>query len=63
MIFWIRRLFYRHPYTKYRPRWCNHPPFQGANYCWGLALDVDNGGSTPMNERCKGCDLDGRKNG
>ena len=30
-----------HKYTKYRPKWCNYPPFEGINYCWGLAVSAD----------------------
>ncbi len=27
-----------HTYTKYRPKWCNHPPFESIDYCWGDVL-------------------------
>lgn len=30
-----------HEYTKYRPKWCKHPPFISINYCWGLAVAAD----------------------
>jgi hypothetical protein len=49
-----------HKYAKYRPEWCKHPPFNGIDYCWGLALAVDNG--TPkenifFEDKCKTCDM------
>ena len=27
-----------HKYTKYRPKWCNYPPIEGINYCWGVTV-------------------------
>lgn len=27
-----------HPMEKYRPEWCQHPPFESIDYCWGLQV-------------------------
>ena len=47
-----------HTYTKYRPMWCNHPQFQSIDYCWGLAVAVDEKRLTKFKaNKCKACDM------
>ena len=50
-----------HKYTKYRPKWCRHGKFNGMDYCWGLATEVDkaikNNEEFDMEEFCKNCDF------
>ena len=47
-----------HKYTPYRPKWCNHPPFMGISYCWGLAISVKEGKLEEfLREKCKDCDF------
>jgi hypothetical protein len=47
-----------HPYTKYRPPWCKHPPFEGINYCWTLAVCADEKRLTKWKKgKCRCCDL------
>jgi hypothetical protein len=50
-----------HKYSKYRPPWCNYPPFESMDYCWGLALAVDRGILPGFFEH-KCCDCDMSKN-
>lgn len=46
-----------HKYTEYRPKWCGHCPFDGMDYCWGLAEKVDAKDLTTLKMFCKNCDL------
>lgn len=47
-----------HTYSKYRPKWCQHPPFESINYCWGLAVAVDENKTKEfLKNKCRGCDL------
>ena len=31
----------KHPYQKFKPKWCGYDDFAGINYCWGLACIAD----------------------
>ena len=47
-----------HKYTPYRPKWCEHPSFEGFDYCWGLACSVDDGILQKfLADKCKHCEL------
>jgi len=47
-----------HTYTKYRPKWCQHPPFESCDYCWGLAVHVDEKKLNHfLKKKCSNCDL------
>ena len=49
---------YEHKYTQYRPKWCEHPFFHSAFYCWGLALKVDEGKLEEwLEKKCETCPL------
>jgi hypothetical protein len=46
-----------HKYSKHRPPWCNHPPFKSIDYCWGLALAVDERKKIKfLKDKCSDCD-------
>lgn len=48
---------YEHKYNPYRPEWCCHPPFDGVDYCWGLACCVDDGKLEDfLKDKCKICE-------
>jgi len=45
-----------HKYTRYKPEWCQHPPFHSAFYCWGLAVHVDDGTLEDwLKQKCETC--------
>ena len=47
-----------HKYTKYRPAWCQHPPFESIDYCWGLAVAVDEKKLKSFyGQKCELCDF------
>ena len=46
-----------HKYTKYRPPFCRHPPFESIGYCWGLALAADEKRVDKfLAKKCSDCD-------